>query len=417
MWGFNIMSGYQFGHIEGYARKGGFDAKTKQRVMSGWEIIEEAERHENATPHIEEPQPPILHFGVKPSLTMKEAAEWAEQAKDSIGRKLRIDGLCLAAGVISFPADAEGWPEYRDEAIEWLKMKYGDNLKSVVEHTDEAYPHIHFYVVPKIGDRFDSVHDGYRAANEAKAQELKKGAQNGAYKLAMKSWQDELHAACGVKFGLSRIGPRKQRLTRVQWKERKAVGSQVAALLQKATEQKATEQKAEAELQAVAVLQNAEQQAAALLQDSQNQSMDVLEDAKLNAELKALEVRKAAELQAVDVVRKAEEQAQNIELQAAELLLRISAIAIACFGIIRSLLFLTYSFTLTDRNPLFFSLIHPLIRSDGCCEPIDPVTHPLPLDFRSCCTIHSRVTDSPPTYCFPDSVLPVFPVNDRYVPV
>ena len=68
--------------------------------------------------------------------------------------------------------------------------------------------------------------------------------------------------------------------------------------------------------------------------------------------------------------------------------LRISAIAIACFGIIRSLLFLTYSFTLTDRNPLFFSLIHPLIRSDGCCEPIDPVTHPLPLDFRSCCTIH-----------------------------
>lgn len=69
-------------------------------------------------------------------------------------------------------------------------------------------------------------------------------------------------------------------------------------------------------------------------------------------------------------------------------MVRISAIAIACFGIIRSLLFLTYSFTLTDRNPLFFSLIHPLIRSDGCCEPIDPVTHPLPLDFRSCCTIH-----------------------------
>lgn len=68
--------------------------------------------------------------------------------------------------------------------------------------------------------------------------------------------------------------------------------------------------------------------------------------------------------------------------------MRISAIAIACFGIIRSLLFLTYSFTLTDRNPLFFSLIHPLIRSDGCCEPIDPVTHPLPSDFRSCCTIH-----------------------------
>ena len=88
---------------------------------------------EGATPHIETPQPPILHFGVKPSLAMKEAAEWADQTKDPTGRKYRIDGLCLAAGG-SFPADAEGWPEYRDEAIEWLKTKYGDNLKSVVEH-------------------------------------------------------------------------------------------------------------------------------------------------------------------------------------------------------------------------------------------------------------------------------------------
>ncbi len=314
------MSGYQFGHVEGYARQGGFNAKTKSSVMSGWDIIDEAERKEGATPHIETPQPPILHFGVKPSLAMKEAAEWADQTKDPTGRKYRVDGLCLAAGVISFPADAEGWPEYRDEAIEWLKTKYGDNLKSVVEHTDEAYPHLHFYVVPKLGDRFDSVHDGYRAANEAKAQKLKKGAQNGAYKSAMKAWQDELHAACGVKFGLSRIGPRKQRLTRAQWKERKAVGSQVAALLQKATEQKA-----EAELQAAAVLQSAERQAAALLQDSQNQSTDVLQSAleqKVQSELKALEVRKAAELQAAEMVRKAEEQAQNIEMQAAELLQR-----------------------------------------------------------------------------------------------
>ena len=201
------MSGYQFGHVEGYARQGGFNAKTKSSVMSGWDIIDEAERKEGATPHIETPQPPILHFGVKPSLAMKEAAEWADQTKDPTGRKYRVDGLCLAAGVISFPADAEGWPEYRDEAIEWLKTKYGDNLKSVVEHTDEAYPHLHFYVVPKLGDRFDSVHDGYRAANEAKAQKLKKGAQNGAYKSAMKAWQDELHATCGVKFGLSGLAP------------------------------------------------------------------------------------------------------------------------------------------------------------------------------------------------------------------
>ena len=217
------MSGYQFGHVEGYARKGGVKTdsktKTKSTVMSGWDIVDEAERKEGATPHIEKPQPPILLFGVMPSVAMKEAAEWAEQAKDASGRKLRVDGLCISAGVISFPAEKEGWSEYRDLAVEWLKKKYGDRLKSVVEHTDEAYPHFHFYVVPKVGQRFDSIHDGYRAANEAKAKGLKKGEQNTAYKGAMSAWQDDLHATCGVQFGLARTGPRRQRLTRAEWQE------------------------------------------------------------------------------------------------------------------------------------------------------------------------------------------------------
>ena len=217
------MSGYQFGHVEGYGRQGGIKTdsktKTKSRVLSMWEIAEEAERKDGAIPHIEKPQPPILLFGVIPSVAMKEAAEWAEQAKDASGRKLRVDGFCISAGVISFPAEKEGWPEYRDLAVEWLKKKYGDRLKSVVEHTDEAYPHFHFYVVPKVGRRFDSIHDGYRAANEAKSKGLKKGKQNAAYKGAMSTWQDELHATCGVQFGLSRTGPRRQRLTREQWKE------------------------------------------------------------------------------------------------------------------------------------------------------------------------------------------------------
>lgn len=217
------MSGYQFGHVEGYARKGGVktDAKTKTKstVMSGWDIVDEAERKEGATPHIEKPQPPILLFGVMPSVAMKEAAEWAEQAKDASGRKLRVDGLCLSAGVISFPAEKEGWPEYRDLTLERLKKKHGDRLRSAVEHTDEAYPHFHYYVVPKVGQRFDSIHEGYRAANEAKAKGLKKGEQNAAFKGAMREWQDDLHATCGVQFGLSRTGPRRQRLTREQWKE------------------------------------------------------------------------------------------------------------------------------------------------------------------------------------------------------
>ena len=312
------MSGYQFGHVEGYARKGGFDPKTKQRVMSGWDIIEEAERHENATPHIEIPQSPILHFGVMPSVAMKEAADWAEQAKDAIGRKLRVDGLCITAGVVSFPAERmDDWPAYRDEAIDWCKEKYGDRLMSIVEHIDEAYPHIHFYVVPKIGYNFDSVHDGYRAANEVKNKKLKKGAQNTAYKKAMEIWQDELHSACGAKYGLARTGPRRQRLTRDQWKSRQAVAEHVAELMRQATEKKV-----DAELQAADLLQNSEKQATELLKKVELQSSALMQDAVKKAELKASEVRKVAELQATSLVKKAEEQAENIELQAAEFLQR-----------------------------------------------------------------------------------------------
>ena len=217
------MSGYQFGHIEGYARQGGVKTdsitKTKSRVSSMWDIAEEAERSAGATPHIENPQPPILHFGVMPSVVMKEAAEWAEQAKDAVGRKLRVDGLCLAAGVISFPNERkEDWPEYRDAAINYLKKRYGDRLKSVIEHTDEEHPHIHFYLVPKVGERFDSVHDGYRAANEAKAAGAKKGEQNTAYRTAMKEWQDSLYQSFGLPFGLARLGPKRRRLTRKEWR-------------------------------------------------------------------------------------------------------------------------------------------------------------------------------------------------------
>ena len=116
------MSGYQFAHVDGYGRKGGMNSKTKKRVLSMSEIAAEAERHPDAIPHIEKPLPPILLFGVMPSEVVKEAEEWAKTAKDAIGRKLRIDGMCMDAGVVSFPADRiDEWPAYRDEAIEWLK--------------------------------------------------------------------------------------------------------------------------------------------------------------------------------------------------------------------------------------------------------------------------------------------------------
>lgn len=223
------MSGIQFAHIEGYGRKGGIDHKTGERVKNISEVSAEAERVKEYCPHVQNPQPPILHFGVMPSVVVKESEAWAAQAKDAVGRKLRIDGLCLAAGVISFPNERKkDWPEYRDAAINDLKKRYGDRLKSVIEHTDEEHPHIHFYLVPKAGERFDSVHDGYRAANEAKAAKAKKGEQNTAYRTAMKEWQDSLYKSFGLPFGLARLGPKRRRLTRKEWRIEQAAAELLA---------------------------------------------------------------------------------------------------------------------------------------------------------------------------------------------
>lgn len=140
------------------------------------EVIAEAEREFGNFPHVMSPAAPVLIFGVMPSVGEAEATSWAEHAQDAKGRSLRSDGLCLAAGVISAPATftEQQWTAMRSDALKWLEQKYGNCLKSVIEHTDEAYPHLHFYVVPKVGQRFESIDEGRAASKQAAGQGLVK---------------------------------------------------------------------------------------------------------------------------------------------------------------------------------------------------------------------------------------------------
>ncbi len=132
------MSGYQFAHLDSYARK------ASSKVAGGksaQDIADEAERKEGAYKHldVEQVADPIIRYGMTPSEVVKAATEWAEQAKDPKGKKLRIDGQCMAAGVFSVPEDfpEDRWAEYRDAMIEHLKGTHGERLRSVVEHVDE----------------------------------------------------------------------------------------------------------------------------------------------------------------------------------------------------------------------------------------------------------------------------------------
>ena len=219
--------GYQFIHVEGYARVGSVQKKTnpntgevkESKTKSVSEIMAEAERLEGNTPHIEKPQPPKLLYGCMPLEVIPIVDNWAENTKDAKGRKYRKDGLCLLAGVVSLPREYEdNFDKFAEITLEWLKEKYGDRLKSVVSHEkDEAHPHLHFYVVPEIGEKFDDIHEGYKAAHEAKAKNYIKGVQNQVYKAAMREFQDEFSKNVGVQMGLTRLGPGRRRLTREAW--------------------------------------------------------------------------------------------------------------------------------------------------------------------------------------------------------
>ena len=162
----------------------------------------------------------ISRFLYRPQVE-QEATRWADEATDEQGRKLRKDGACLLAGVISLPRSEEAqWEEFKAKSLDWLKEKYGDNLRCVIAHEkDEAHPHLHFYCVAKKGQKFDDLHEGKRAQKELKKKNPKatKQEQNIAFAEAMRVTQDDFSNRVGQRFGLARLGPGRRRLTRAAW--------------------------------------------------------------------------------------------------------------------------------------------------------------------------------------------------------
>lgn len=234
--------GYQFFHVESYAREAG---KGKAGGHTMQSVLAEAKRELDACPHVTNLQQPITVFGSLEGVE-SEARSWADNSLDARGHKLRKDGHCMLAGVFSAPDDLspEDWERYKAEGIEWLTQRYGERLRCVIEHKDEAKRHCHFYAVAKPGERFEVLHPGKAAALEAKAAGKKKGEQNAAYCEAMRNLQDDFWKI-SRKFNLTRIGPGKRRLTRAQWKAEQAQIRAMAQLKADAekTHQKAIEQK------------------------------------------------------------------------------------------------------------------------------------------------------------------------------
>ena len=225
---------FQFVHIESYSRV--TPKKGKRGAHNVSSIVNEAARLQGAIPHISDPCSPTYLYGDPLEELSVTCDNWCDSVTDAKGKKTRKDALCLIAGVVSAPnsiGEVE-WGKLRSDSVEWLKNRYGKRLRTIVEHTDEANPHIHFFVVPLHGERFDQVHDGKRAAAANRGK--KKGDQNIAYKMAMRDFLDDYSRDVGVPNALLRFGPRRRRLSRADWKIEQSQAKSISMALARSQE-------------------------------------------------------------------------------------------------------------------------------------------------------------------------------------
>ena len=137
----------------------------------------------------------------------------------------RDDANIMLAGVFSYPdATAKrgdpGLEKWLDLSMKFIASEYGDQLHTAVLHLDESHPHVHFYVIPRDYEMAAACR-GDRASKETgKKLEAKK---------AMQSYQDDYFSQVSVQCGHTRLGPRRQRLTRAEWKGQQEYAIKIAA--------------------------------------------------------------------------------------------------------------------------------------------------------------------------------------------
>jgi len=215
----NIMSGYQFIHLETYSNH-----ISKSGKASMHSIVNEAMRVDDCCPHVFQPQTPEILFGIDPRKLPDIALARSLKARDKKGRRIRSDAPLLLAGVISIPAESDlDFKKFLSLSLAFLKRTYSKNLASAVLHLDEEHPHLHFYAIPSLKDggfSMADIHPGIRARNECQGKGYSKKANS--YKQAMRAYQDSFYAQVGSELGMTRLGPKVQRLTRKQWKAQQA---------------------------------------------------------------------------------------------------------------------------------------------------------------------------------------------------
>ena len=259
---------YQFVHIETFARvasrkerptkkkdgaTGAANSSTDPKGMDRYttadgvkrgdkgnvsDVIGEALRDDGNCRHVDDPQAPTFLIGDADTVRALavEIDEKCERVKASNGRAVRKDAHVLLAGVASFPeslqkAEPETYARWELLTLAWLQGKYGDNLRAVLRHDDETYPHLHFFVLSRDPMAYDAkaLHDGHVAVAASGVPSMTK--EGGAvYNDAMRDFQSDYYAKVGHPCGLHRDGPKRVRKTRQQYKREQRENRERVAL-------------------------------------------------------------------------------------------------------------------------------------------------------------------------------------------
>lgn len=248
------MSGPQFMHLQSYSRKANEGGQSVEQVLA------EASRAPEYSKHVSNPRPPSLVYGVSVDDVRKLHDEMVAAGgvevtlKDgrTARRGIRKDRHTLMTAVASHPlptdlvnrkpdarADYERW---RDHNLAWLKAQFGDKLVSVIEHWDEKHPHVHAYILPlddptcsarQLNPAWQAKEEAMemaRAAGHDDKAALKLG--NAAYRAKARELQDHYYEHVSLACGLTRTGPKRERLSRQQWKARKDAAKLTAQISQ-----------------------------------------------------------------------------------------------------------------------------------------------------------------------------------------
>jgi hypothetical protein len=228
------MAYSQFIHLGCYGRsprKG----EPRWSCISG--VTAEGARVPGACNHLRYRGEALVIFGISPIEAGRLAIERADQARDAGVRnwRLRRDGVALLAGVVSYPiprilvdtdpVDQDVYRLWCRQTLEWLQRGFGDHLKSVVEHRDENFYHLHFFIVPTLGPgnrlNVNQLHPGRYAKVVAAAEGADHKNAERSYRQGMRKWQDEFHRDVSAFFGHDRYGPRRMRVSNRQHKMEK----------------------------------------------------------------------------------------------------------------------------------------------------------------------------------------------------